>query len=180
MTERVHVDSIRAALLQRADADAVLAAAVDEARESGLTWQAIGDALGTSRQAAFQRFGRPIDPRTGATMNTIPQPRAAERAAEAFAHLAANRPQAVVDEFDDTMRSQLDAAKLAAAWAQVAALVGAFERQGEPFSRAADTLTIVDVPLAFEAGDMVGRIAFDASGAIAGLLLLMPSAAGEL
>ncbi|WP_394770456.1 DUF3887 domain-containing protein [Lacisediminihabitans sp.] len=180
MTDQAQFEGIRAALQRRADADAALAEAVDEARASGLTWQAVGDALGTSRQAAFQRFGRPLDPRTGEPMNTTPQPRAAERAAEAFAHLAANRPQAVVDEFDDTMRSHLDVDKLAAAWAQVAALVGAFERQGEPFARAADTLTVVDVPLAFEAGDMVGRIAFDPSGAIAGLFLLTPAAAGEL
>lgn len=39
-------------------ADRVLIAAVDEARENGATWQAIGDMLGTSKQAAFQRFGR--------------------------------------------------------------------------------------------------------------------------
>jgi hypothetical protein len=30
---------------------------VDEARASGHTWQQIGDVLGTTRQAAFQRFG---------------------------------------------------------------------------------------------------------------------------
>lgn len=30
---------------------------VDEARRKGHTWQEIGDVLGTTRQAAFQRFG---------------------------------------------------------------------------------------------------------------------------
>lgn len=30
---------------------------VEEARAAGHTWQEIGDALGTTRQAAFQRFG---------------------------------------------------------------------------------------------------------------------------
>jgi hypothetical protein len=45
-----------------------LAGAVQRAREAGHTWAAIGQVLGTSRQAAFQRFGRPADPRTGKPM----------------------------------------------------------------------------------------------------------------
>ena len=39
-----------------------LRAAVDQARGRDHTWQEIGDVLDTTRQAAFQRFGRPIDP----------------------------------------------------------------------------------------------------------------------
>lgn len=46
-------------------ADEALAHLVTDARERGITWQTIGDALGISRQAAFQRFGTAIDPRTG-------------------------------------------------------------------------------------------------------------------
>ena len=34
------------------------------ARQAGHTWAELGDLLGTTRQAAFQRFGRPLDPRT--------------------------------------------------------------------------------------------------------------------
>jgi hypothetical protein len=41
--------------------DDVLRATVQRARAAGRTWQEIGDLLGTSRQAAFQRFGRPSD-----------------------------------------------------------------------------------------------------------------------
>jgi hypothetical protein len=39
--------------------DAALRAAVDRARAAGQSWGRIGDVLGTTRQAAFQRFGRP-------------------------------------------------------------------------------------------------------------------------
>jgi hypothetical protein len=46
-------------------AEAALRAAVDGARSAGQTWRDIGQVLGTSRQAAFQRFGHPVDPRTG-------------------------------------------------------------------------------------------------------------------
>jgi len=42
--------------------------AVQQARQAGHTWAEIGELLGTTRQAAFQRFGRPLDPRTGAPM----------------------------------------------------------------------------------------------------------------
>jgi hypothetical protein len=48
--------------------DAALRAAVDRARSAGQSWSRIGDVLGTTRQAAFQRFGRPdlaADPRPG-------------------------------------------------------------------------------------------------------------------
>jgi acyl-CoA reductase-like NAD-dependent aldehyde dehydrogenase len=39
--------------------DAALRAAVDRARAAGQSWSRIGEVLGTTRQAAFQRFGRP-------------------------------------------------------------------------------------------------------------------------
>ncbi|MCP2335134.1 hypothetical protein [Actinomadura rupiterrae] len=60
-------------------ADDHLRAAVEAARASGRTWQEVGDALGITRQAAFQRFGRPIDPRTGTPMSTNVLPGAGAR-----------------------------------------------------------------------------------------------------
>ena len=42
--------------------DAALRAAVDRARAAGHSWSRIGEVLGTTRQAAFQRFGRAADP----------------------------------------------------------------------------------------------------------------------
>lgn len=44
--------------------DEGLREAVQNARQTGHTWAEIGELLGTTRQAAFQRFGRPLDPRT--------------------------------------------------------------------------------------------------------------------
>ena len=54
----------RAQALAR-NAEEELAMTVTRARESGHTWAEIGQILGTSRQAAFQRFGRPADRRMG-------------------------------------------------------------------------------------------------------------------
>ena len=174
------LDRISGALEARRAAEEMLAASVDAARAAGVTWQAIGDVLGTSRQAAFQRFGHPIDPRTGEPMATTVLPDAAGRASAVFALIANLQWDEVYAQFDETMTSQLPAEKLAEAWAMAAATAGAFERQGEPFVRAAAPYTVVDVPLAFEAGDMVGRVAYNESGQISGLFILTPSAAAGL
>lgn len=40
------------------DVDAMIASTVTGLRASGHTWQEIGDALGVTRQAAQQRYGR--------------------------------------------------------------------------------------------------------------------------
>ena len=49
--------AIRAALAHIDDAERELREAVRAARAAGDSWTIIGAALGTSRQAAFQRFG---------------------------------------------------------------------------------------------------------------------------
>jgi hypothetical protein len=42
-------------------AEAMLDGAVDGARTAGRTWQQISDMLETTKQAAQQRFGAPLD-----------------------------------------------------------------------------------------------------------------------
>jgi hypothetical protein len=56
---------IRVASELSALAATALQLSVQRARAAGCTWQEIGDVLGVSRQAAFQRFGRPAQPRPG-------------------------------------------------------------------------------------------------------------------
>lgn len=53
-----HFREIIAARKAVDDADEGLRAAVAAAREAGESWTLIGAALDTSRQAAYQRFGR--------------------------------------------------------------------------------------------------------------------------
>jgi hypothetical protein len=169
---------IRQALDVRRRADLALAAAVDAARASGCTWQQVGDALGTSRQAAFQRFGHPVDPRTGRTMDRTTFDGADALALELFAALAEGRWADAGRDFDPTMAAALPPAKVADTWTTVVSMVGAYERAGEPFVRRQGGHTVVDVPLAFEAGDMTGRVSFDAAGKVAGLFVLDPQHAG--
>ncbi len=56
--DAVHFRRILAARHQIADAEQELRDAVNAARAAGDSWTVIGAALNTTRQAAYQRFGR--------------------------------------------------------------------------------------------------------------------------
>jgi len=164
--------AIRYALSIQSAADDVVRAVVQQARERGVTWQTIGDALGVSRQAAFQRYGKPIDPRTGEPMNTTPLTDAADLARTVVDDLAAGRWELVTERFDPTMRDGLSEDALAAAWAQIVGTSGAFEGQGDPVVARAGDITVTNTPLSMEAGDYTARIAFRDDRTIAGLHIL--------
>jgi hypothetical protein len=166
---------------QRVDdlADQALRLCVQQCRDAGHTWQEIGDLLGVTRQAAFQRFGKPIDPRTGEPMDkAVHMTDAAERARTIAAavldgHMDDARPSfntQVLELFTDKVRGD--------ALATVAGLVGAFEGfgDGEPFVRRVGDHTVVDIPLRYEAGDMKARVAFDTDEKVAGFFILNPEA----
>jgi hypothetical protein len=172
-----YLDLVRNAQRARELAEQVLKLCVQQSRDAGHTWQEIGDLLGVSRQAAFQRFGKPIDPRTGVPMDkTVRMADAAERAVEIVT--------AVLDGRMDQARQSFNAEVLAAftdevrgnALAAVAGLVGAFQGfgEGEPFVRRIGDHTVVDIPLLYEASDMKARVAFDSDGQVAGLFILAP------
>lgn len=164
--------SIQGAVGIQEAADKVVRAVVRQARDNGATWQIVGDALGVTRQAAFQRYGKPIDPRTGEPMNTTPLTGAAALATAVIGDLAAARWSRVAEQFDPTMRTGLSEEALAAAWAQIVGLSGAFEQHGDPVAARAGDVTITDTPLAFEAGDYTARITFRDDRTIAGLHIL--------
>jgi hypothetical protein len=153
--------------------------AVDAARDAGHTWAEVGDVLGTTRQAAFQRFGRPIDPRTGTPMNAAVLPGAADAAVALFVNLAEGDWDAARRDFDEKVAEALpDADAVAATWAAIAGRFGRYEqRMGEPFAHQLGDYTVVDVPLRFEVGEQVGRVSFSRDGRVAGLFVLPPEAA---
>jgi Protein of unknown function (DUF3887) len=152
-------------------ANAAIQTAVDRARAAGHSWKEIGDVLETTRQAAFQRFGRPVDPRTGEPMTRTVLPGAAEQAAAIFADIAAGNCEAARADFGPKMREGLSASRLADGWARTAGLIGRYEGMGEPFAHALGEHTIVDIPLHFEAGEATGRVTFDVDGKVAGLFI---------
>ncbi|MEO9327353.1 DUF3887 domain-containing protein [Gordonia aurantiaca] len=160
-------------------AEDLLSATARAARDHGCTWQEIGDVVGVTRQAAFQRFGKPIDPRTGAPMQKTTIPHADAMALDLLEKIAGAEWATVTARFDETMTAALSEKALADAWAAVVALHGELESTGTPFVRGHGLHTVVDVPFEQEAGEMVFRVAFDADGRVAGLYFLNPDAAGK-
>ncbi|MFC9078262.1 DUF3887 domain-containing protein [Streptomyces sp. NPDC057062] len=177
LTPSAYLDLVRRSQAVDDLAEQVFKLCVQQSRDAGHTWQEIGDLFGVTRQAAFQRFGRPIDPRTGEPMDkTVHMADAAERALTIVT--------AVLEGRMDEARRSFNAEVLAAftdevrgdGLATVTGLVGAFEGfgEGEPFVRRIGDHTVVDIPLRYEAGDMKARVAFDADEKVAGLFILAP------
>ncbi|MBA8793809.1 hypothetical protein FHX74_001414 [Friedmanniella endophytica] len=166
------VHAVAAARTLRGLADDALAELVAAARSRGASWQRIGDALGTSRQNAFQRFGQPLDPRTGEPMSRAVVEDAEPRALALLRAVAEHRWADACRDFGPTMAAALTPERLADAWAQVVAIGGELERFGEPRSHPLAGVTVVEVPMHHEAADLLGRVSLAADGAVAGLWFL--------
>jgi hypothetical protein len=150
------------------DAETKLKEAVEAARRAGHTWQEIGDLLGTSRQAAFQRFGRPIDSRPGTSVAQPKLPDASRRAEDLATAIVERRWSDIRQDFDQRMLETVDENLLALTWTQVANTVGRYERMGEPLVLASGDYTMVEVPLYFEAGERTVEVTYR-GGQVAGL-----------
>jgi hypothetical protein len=155
-----------------AAAEAALQAAVDHARAAGQSWREIGEVLGTSRQAAFQRFGHPIAPGTGEPVKAG----MVQRAAGFLSLFTGARWEAVLGEFDDTMRERHDVTRLASGWAHLTGMFGRYQSMGEISPVPAGDSTVVDVRLNFEAGEAMALVRFDRDGKVSALRLHPPSA----
>lgn len=162
-------DAVAAARDLSAAAEAAQQAAVDRARAAGQSWRDIGDVLGTSRQAAFQRFGHPVDPGTGEPMARAVSPGAVQRATEFLASFTACRWEEVLGGFNDFMRERHDANRLARGWALHIGMFGSYQGSGEVNPVPAGDGTVVDVRLDFEAGEVMLFIRFDCDGKVAAL-----------
>ena len=164
--------ALAAARALRPLADEALRSVVAAARQQGSSWQRIGDGLGITRQAAFQRFGTPLDPRTGVAMERTVLPGAAERAVDLLDAVAAHRWEAAVAGFSPAMAAQLSPDGLADAYAAVIATGGERESRGDPVAIPMAGMTVVDVPLQHEAVDLTGRVSFGPRGDVIGLWFL--------
>lgn len=179
LTPPAYLDLVRLAQHLESLAEDVLKLSVQQSRDAGHTWQEIGDLLGVTRQAAFQRFGKPIDPRTGEPMDkTVHMTDAGERAVEIVTAILDDRMGDVQPSFNAEVAAAFTDKTRGDALATIAGLVGAFEglTDGLPFVRRIGDHTVVDVPLRYEAGDMKARIAFDAEEKVAGFFILAPDA----
>ncbi|MEU9101002.1 DUF3887 domain-containing protein [Streptomyces sp. NPDC048361] len=170
-----YLDLVRRAQDADALAEQVLKLCVQQSRDAGHTWQELGDLLGVTRQAAFQRFGKPIDPRTGEPMDkTVRMPDAAERALQIVTDVLEGRMDAARPTFNAEVLAAFTDEVRVDALATVAGTVGAFEGfgDGDPFVRRIGDYTVVDIPLRYEAGDLKARVSFDTDEKVAGLVII--------
>ncbi len=152
--------------------NAALQDAVDRARDADHSWREIGDVLGTTRQAAFQRFGHPVDPRTGAPMAGAVPPGMADRATALLVDFVEGRWEQVLGCFNEFMRQRHDPAVLARGWAHMADLFGRYEGMGEVLTHQAGDDTMATATLRFEAGEAMVTIRLDRDAKVAGLRLV--------
>jgi hypothetical protein len=132
-----------------------------------------------TRQAAFQRFGKPIDPRTGEPMDkTVRMADAAERATKIVTAVLEGRMDEARQSFNAQVLEAFTDEVRGDGLATVTGMVGAFEGFGtaEPFVRRIGDHTVVDLPLRYEAGDMKARVTFDTDEKVAGIFILTPEA----
>lgn len=169
------------------EARRALHAAVAAARAAGHTWAEIGAVLGTSRQAAFKRFGGPRDPRTGGTMTGAPTADLLAATEEVFARLDAGDYEVLRERMADDVAAVLTREVVLDTWARVVADTGNLEScrgtrlelpDGSSVTEGDAVLgTVVGhTELVCEAGSWVGRVAWDERRRIAGLLVLPPGA----
>ncbi|MFJ9631843.1 DUF3887 domain-containing protein [Streptomyces sp. NPDC101175] len=177
LSSPAYLDLVRSARDVDNLAEQVLKLCVQQCRDAGHTWQEIGDLLGVTRQAAFQRFGKPIDPRTGEPMDkTVRMSDAEERAITIVTAVLEGRMEEARQSFNAQVLEAFTDKVRGDGLATVTGLVGEFEGFGEgaPFVRRIGDHTVVDIPLRYEAGDMKARVAFDADEKVAGIFVLAP------
>lgn len=176
-------------LIRHADAlvrcsHARLSELVSTARARGVSWQAIGEALGVTRQAAFKRFGTKDE---GETM-TEPTTDLLDRTSNVFANLDAGDYEAVRAHMTYACGRALTKRKLMGVRDQVRSDSGVLEACVDLTAQTADGSTtlgkfanrhlsngaVVQATLRHEAGEWIGRVAYNGSGKITGILIAPP------
>lgn len=168
-------------------AQTTLRNAVAAARADGHTWAEVGTVLGITRQAAFQRFGGPRDPRTGDPMTGTSTADLVAATEDVFARIDAGDHDAVRARMPDDVAAVLTREVVLDTWARAVADTGNLERcrgtrlelpDGTAVDEGDDVLGTVigHTELVCEAGTWIGRVAWDEQRQIAGLLVVPPGA----
>lgn len=148
-----------------------LRALVAQARAAGHTWAQIGAVLHVSRQAAFQRFGGGGGGRAADAGMPTPVAGAAERATAVVQAFLDGRFDDVRATFGERMRNACSLELLADVREKVRRQAGEAQAPGEPAVSVRDGYTVVDVPVALERADGIGRVVLDEEGRVAGFFV---------
>lgn len=146
-----------------------LRALVEQARKTGHTWAEVGEVLHVSRQAAFQRFGggRAASDGTGA----VAVEGAVERAVEVLQAFLDARLEDARAVFGERMLDVCSTELMADVREKVHDEGGEVQALGTPVVSVRDGYTGVDIPIALERADGIGRVVLDADRQVAGFFV---------
>ena len=147
-----------------------LRALVEQARRTGHTWAEVGEVLHVSRQAAFQRFGgggRAVPDGMGA----VAVEGAADRAVEVLQAFLDARFEDARAGFGERMLDVCSAELMADVREKVRHEGGKVQALGPPVVSVRGGYTGVDVPIALERADAIGRVVLDADHQVAGFFV---------
>ncbi|MDN5880391.1 MAG: DUF3887 domain-containing protein [Micrococcaceae bacterium] len=152
-------------------ADDLLTAAASRAHDAGLSWQDIGNQLGISRQAAYQRFavGNPADDERRREDHAL-----LDQVRRLFAAIDSGGLERIGAEFTPRMLAQVPPSTVTALWADAIGSLGPFDRLTAATVRRNGSTRFVHCSLVFADGLLDGRVAVDRSGKVAGLLITDP------
>lgn len=148
-----------------------LHALVEQARVAGHTWAEIGELLHVSRQAAFQRFGGGRGASGPDGEIATPVEGAIEHAVPVLEAFLDGRFEEVRAGFSERMLTAISVELLADVRERVRRHAGEVQALGPPVVSVRDGYTVVDVPVALERVDGVGRVVLDADRQVAGFLV---------
>ncbi len=148
-----------------------LHALVAQARAAGHTWGEIGDVLHVSRQAAFQRFGGGRRPAPGDGGSAAPVEGAVQHAVPVLEAFLDGRFDDVRSRFGERMLDACSVELLTDVREKVARQAGEVQALGTPVVSVRDGYTVVDIPVALERADGVGRVVLDADRQVAGFFV---------
>lgn len=181
--ERVRSAATAVHLAERALADSV-----HRAQAAGHSWADIGSVLGTSRQAAFKRFGTVRDPATGGPVARTEVSEVVATTERVFDLLDAGRYDELRALMPDDVARVLTRHVLLGAWARAVADTGHLVRcedtavelaGGEPVGGEDVLGTAVGITtLVCEAGEWQGRVAVGSGHRLLGVLVAAPGSTG--
>jgi hypothetical protein len=144
---------------------------VEQARAAGHTWAEIGELLHVSRQAAFQRFGGVPRTTVGDGAVGTPVDGAVQHAMPVLEAFLDGRFEDVRARFGKRMLEAVSLELLADVREKVRREAGAVQAVGTPQVSVRDGYTVVDIPVALERADGIGRVVIDADRQVAGFLV---------
>jgi hypothetical protein len=148
-----------------------LRALVEQARAAGHTWAEIGGLLHVSRQAAFQRFGGGRRPAFEDGANVPAVQGAVEHAVPVLQAFLDGRFDDARSSFGERMRNACSVELLADVREKVRREAGEVQALGVPLVSVRDGYSVVDIPVALERADGVGRVVLDADRQVGGFFV---------